>query len=191
MALFKKKGPNMCEKGHVMNPEWDECLICRAGKTEQLGSGSKTVVESTTVEPAQEPVEQTPPGPAPSAPRPSAQAAVGGGKTKIVDTPLHETCAGELLGVGRRNQGMRFELKKGRNLIGSDPSCEVYLKDEYVSQQHASIRYEEGKFFLTDLDSSNGTFLNNSDEKLICKTEIKDRDVVTIVDLDFKLRTMD
>ena len=57
--------------------------------------------------------------------------------------------------------GSHFSLKAGRNTIGRDRSrCQVTLNDPMVSNEHAAIVFEQGRFVLYDLAATNGTFLN-------------------------------
>lgn len=44
--------------------------------------------------------------------------------------------------------------------IGRHPSCELKLEDDAISLRHARIFWEDGLWWLNDLDSRNGTFLN-------------------------------
>ena len=44
--------------------------------------------------------------------------------------------------------------------LGRDPVCEFHIENETVSQQHASIKYHHKQWWLEDLNSRNGTFLN-------------------------------
>lgn len=45
--------------------------------------------------------------------------------------------------------------------IGSDPACDIYVDDEYVSKRHARVwRDGDGQVWVEDLGSTNGTFLN-------------------------------
>jgi pSer/pThr/pTyr-binding forkhead associated (FHA) protein len=44
--------------------------------------------------------------------------------------------------------------------IGRAPSNQLQLFDPRVSRAHARIEYRDGKYFLTDLDSQHGVFLN-------------------------------
>lgn len=45
--------------------------------------------------------------------------------------------------------------------IGRLASNEIFIDDPYISRRHAQIRLKGEQFFLTDLGSKNGTFLNS------------------------------
>jgi hypothetical protein len=45
--------------------------------------------------------------------------------------------------------------------IGRDPTCDVLLEDKTVSASHAWLSYHHGQWWVEDLQSRNGTFLNN------------------------------
>jgi FHA domain len=44
--------------------------------------------------------------------------------------------------------------------IGRDPSCDFSLDDKTVSAQHARLSYRQGQWWVEDLHSTNGTYLN-------------------------------
>lgn len=44
--------------------------------------------------------------------------------------------------------------------IGRDPSCNLPLDDHTVSAHHARLSYRQGQWWVEDLRSTNGTFLN-------------------------------
>jgi pSer/pThr/pTyr-binding forkhead associated (FHA) protein len=44
--------------------------------------------------------------------------------------------------------------------IGRDLTCDFYLDDKTVSTQHARISFHHSQWWLEDLGSTNGTFLN-------------------------------
>lgn len=44
--------------------------------------------------------------------------------------------------------------------IGRDPLCDVILDDGTVSAQHARLTFRQSQWWLEDLHSTNGTFLN-------------------------------
>jgi pSer/pThr/pTyr-binding forkhead associated (FHA) protein len=44
--------------------------------------------------------------------------------------------------------------------IGRDPACDCILSDSTVSATHARLMYRQGQWWVEDLRSTNGTFLN-------------------------------
>lgn len=58
------------------------------------------------------------------------------------------------------NQGMRFELEADMLTIGRDSANGIQLHDTEVSRRHAELRRTGATFTLTDLASSNGTYVN-------------------------------
>ena len=45
-------------------------------------------------------------------------------------------------------------------LVGRAPECEIRIEDTYASQQHARIFGKNGSWYVEDLGSTNGTFVN-------------------------------
>jgi hypothetical protein len=45
-------------------------------------------------------------------------------------------------------------------LVGRDPVCDCYLDDKTVSADHARLSYHHSQWWIEDLRSRNGTFLN-------------------------------
>lgn len=60
---------------------------------------------------------------------------------------------------GESSQTLRFS--QGDILIGRDPQCEVILEDAAASAHHARLTYHHNQWWLEDLQSTNGTKLNN------------------------------
>ncbi|MGE3975571.1 MAG: FHA domain-containing protein [Bdellovibrionales bacterium] len=56
--------------------------------------------------------------------------------------------------------GQTFELKEGENTIGRTKECDIVLNLPGISKKHAVINYAPGNITITDLGSSNGTFVN-------------------------------
>jgi len=51
--------------------------------------------------------------------------------------------------------------------------ADIHVIDKHVSRRHAHIIELEGKFFIEDLDSTNGTFVNNKEIK-VCELSLGD-----------------
>ena len=59
----------------------------------------------------------------------------------------------------RQKQG-RFS--QSEIIIGRHAHCDLSIMDEALSAQHARISHHHGQWWLEDLNSTNGTFLNDS-----------------------------
>lgn len=69
---------------------------------------------------------------------------------------------GELVIISGRYRGHRIPLRKECLRIGRDRGCDVALDDESASRVHSEIVRRESEFVLRDLQSTNGTFLNDA-----------------------------
>lgn len=58
-------------------------------------------------------------------------------------------------------QGHRFFLTQTEMIIGRDPSADISIADQSISRKHARLLKESNQVKLTDLGSSNGTFVND------------------------------
>ncbi|WP_052494154.1 FHA domain-containing protein [Nitrosospira sp. NpAV] len=67
-----------------------------------------------------------------------------------------------LLCLSGAARGHQYPIDETIYRIGASNSNELQLSDDYVSQKHASIKYESGGLYLNDSASRNGTFLNDS-----------------------------
>ncbi len=82
-----------------------------------------------------------------------------------------------------KNIGQTFTLNRSVPIsIGRSRVCEIKLEDTTVSGQHCRIIPENGKHFLYDLRSTNGTFVN---EKKVRKVELKEGDVIKVGETHF------
>lgn len=70
-----------------------------------------------------------------------------------------------------------IELAQSQLWIGRKPGNDVVIDNAAVSGEHARIIQEEGMFYVEDMASTNGTFLN---DKRVHKQELYDGDRVRI-----------
>ncbi|MFV9568215.1 FHA domain-containing protein [Thermoanaerobacter mathranii] len=68
--------------------------------------------------------------------------------------------------------------------IGRSEGCDIVIESPYVSARHAIIRKRGRRFYIQDLNSTNGTFINGKRVKGIAK--IKNNDVITLGDVELK-----
>ena len=60
------------------------------------------------------------------------------------------------------DRGRRYELAEMSTTIGRESSNGIQLHDTETSRQHVELRKSEDSYELVDLESSNGTFVNNT-----------------------------
>jgi hypothetical protein len=72
-----------------------------------------------------------------------------------------EQFAGTILYVTHAN-GFRENISMiyDRMIIGTNPRCQIILQDVGVADQHAEIYTTEGRYFVRDLGSGYGTYVN-------------------------------
>ena len=135
---------------------------------------------STTQAP---PLPPSPTVPAPP-PRPTYAPAPPPPPTEVVG--LAAQAEGWLVGRSGSQSGQSFGLKRGNNTVGRDPrQADVVVDDSTVSGGHARIKFEGGQFYLYDLASTNGSFINN---RRVQRQLLMDGDIVRFgnVELVFK-----
>jgi pSer/pThr/pTyr-binding forkhead associated (FHA) protein len=108
---------------------------------------------------------------------------LGGATTGSSNTAYY----GNLL---RRKNGENHIIDKPHYTIGKDSlHVELCIKDNSaISRQHAVIEAKEGRMYITDLGSTNGTFLNGVRIAGGEPKEINYGDTITIADEEFSYR---
>jgi S-DNA-T family DNA segregation ATPase FtsK/SpoIIIE len=64
--------------------------------------------------------------------------------------------------VGGPNAGRLVGLDRGTRVIGRSPDCDIQLDDPDASRRHAELCSDAGGFLIRDLDSTNGTTIENA-----------------------------
>jgi ABC-type multidrug transport system ATPase subunit/pSer/pThr/pTyr-binding forkhead associated (FHA) protein/ABC-type multidrug transport system permease subunit len=83
----------------------------------------------------------------------------------------------------RRTSSMGLE---GDNIVvGRDPGCDVPVSDPTVSRRHARIRRQAGRIFVSDLGSSNGTFVNG--RRISGEVEVRPGDTIALGSYTFRI----
>lgn len=73
-----------------------------------------------------------------------------------------------------------FNLIRAKNKIGRNPSLGIVLNHPSISKEHAMIEFDkEMKAFITDFNSSNGTFVNNQRIPEGSMIKLKTNDLIT------------
>lgn len=73
--------------------------------------------------------------------------------------------------------GQPLTISHSPIVIGRMPECSVVLGDTNVSRRHAQVALEDGSIVVTDLGSTNGTFVNG---KRVTRATVRPGDELTI-----------
>ena len=72
---------------------------------------------------------------------------------------------------------VEIDLTERPLTIGRSPDADIILRDEKISRMHCGIRLLEGEYYVKDLQSKNGTFLNG---ERIDTAKLKAGDVIRV-----------
>jgi hypothetical protein len=159
-----------CANGHQMEDSWEICPFCQ-----KPGDGGAVSAprRKTRVETSAD----------------AAAAPAMGRKTVMISERRKPPVVGWLVAMNGEQKGEDFRVRDGQNILGSAPDAEIQIKDVTVSAKHASLRYKDGKFYLVDLDSTNGTYLNDKTET-IAREELKDNDAIRLGEVVLKFKCL-
>lgn len=96
---------------------------------------------------------------------------------------------GQLIGLVQMGEmfaptGETFPLRPITS-IGRSPTNSIVITDEFASSEHASISLKDGRWWLEDRNSRNGTLLNG--EAMKTAVIVTDGDIISIGTTHFKL----
>jgi serine phosphatase RsbU (regulator of sigma subunit) len=83
--------------------------------------------------------------------------------------------------------GQCLALNADRSVMGRHPECDIVLDSAAVSRQHACIIREGSDFYIEDMHSRNGTFVNGS--QIQGRRLLQDGDQLRICELTFAFFT--
>ena len=194
-----------CENGHFIDESWDLCPYCPADNSEaeipivrpsRFQQEAMRPAAAPAAAPASAPVA-APPAPVtmpPSSPGVSPPPAVPRHETPSVQPPpMERTVAvqkitgsakryvvGWLVGLDGAARGESYPVRIGRNVLGRDKRSDIIVNDEQASSHHADLvfRPEERRFILMDHNSTNGTYVNETE--IEPRRDLAAKDVVRI-----------
>ncbi len=73
-------------------------------------------------------------------------------------------------------RGQEVHLEEGRVYVfGRDPKCVLSFPDQLTSRQHFTMRASKGRYYLRDLNSSNGTYVNGEPVRRTVELKLGDQ----------------
>jgi len=85
-----------------------------------------------------------------------------------------------------KQEGKVLEIKLQQFLIGRDPQCHLRPASPLISKRHCALIQKDGKVFIRDFGSTNGTFVNN--DPVQGERELKNDDQLKVGPIQFMVR---
>lgn len=87
-----------------------------------------------------------------------------------------------------RKDSLPFKIKEVYTLedsttIGRNNQNKIIIKDPYISKNHLKIVKDEGDYYIEDLNSANGTFINGT--KIMDAVRLKNGDRIRLGQIEF------
>lgn len=147
-------GLRQCPKGHTLPQGSDRCDICE-------GNSARPIAQAVAMSGSSRgrvPTEMDPQDAVPTnVPEPRRNE----GKRRPTQFGSPARIVGVLVTYSWKREGEIFEIREGRNLIGSDIECDVRLDcDPALSGKHAHITFLKS-FVIGDMVSKSGTFVDD------------------------------
>lgn len=105
---------------------------------------------------------------------------------EIPKEPLYSEEKTTFLGANDKNPILKnlstgdvYEVTSNPFTIGKSQTCNLVIADKVVSRHHAEVVQYGDKYFIKDLSSTNGTFINGN--KLMADTDVELKDGQEII----------
>lgn len=194
-----------CDNGHFIDESWDLCPYC---PQEAAGEPEIPIVRPRPVTAEVPRVTPGPPSPATfsstgsspfaplaAVPAPPPAAPHRDRFPSHDSAPVERTIAvrsiapaaagkryvvGWLVGLSGSTRGESYAVRMGRNVLGRDRRSDIVVNDDQASSHHADLvfRPEERRFILMDHNSTNGTYVNESE--IEPRRDLAGKDVIRI-----------
>lgn len=112
----------------------------------------------------------------------------------LFDDPGHDNRHAALIVLKGAEIGRDFRLRRNRMVIGRGDTADIRLHDDSASREHARVDYQGSRrgddttFVLTDLESTNRTYVNSEP---VTSVHLRDGDKIQIGDTILKYVVMD
>lgn len=83
-----------------------------------------------------------------------------------------------ILVLGEGETRREYLVSSAERYLGRDEGNDIVLDDEEVSARHARVIFTEGLFWVEDLQTTNGTFVNG--ERILGPMRLQNEDLIKI-----------
>ena len=93
-----------------------------------------------------------------------------------------------LIGMSAEVKGKNYDVVRDKTTIGRNSTNLIVIEHPTVSGRHCQITHAGKRYTLTDLGSTNGTFVNGEP---VAERALRDGDVVSLGGLELTFRQTD
>lgn len=117
------------------------------------------------------------------------ETAFEGGATEVLDDIFIPTI---IFSGFRTTEKIEFVIDKPQFIIGKNPEAVhgVIGFNKAISRVHCKITYDKGKYYISDMGSSNGTFINSKRIQQGNLVEIKVGDIIKLANSEFIIKAL-
>ncbi len=180
--ICKQEIPNdscFCDQCGVHLLRCDKCGFIGTGKFCGSCGGSMSAIQPPASPSSSKPVNETPTAPPPSTTSPSTSSSAA---TVVVSLPSEKILLCHL-------DGWNMEIADG-DILGrtNGPHSGSLGKFPVISSNHAKVMRANNEWFITDLNSTNKTYVNGAKLEPNVPIKIKQNDVVMLANVTFTVR---
>ena len=92
-----------------------------------------------------------------------------------------------LVSLEGTDKGKDYRILNEKTSIGKQDDSDIVIKRDFISRNHAVLTYEDQKFVLTDLHSTNHTYVN---EEKISRRILRDDDRIKFGEAVYKFKCL-
>jgi len=178
-----------CDQCGIHLLRCDKCGYIGTGKFCAICGGSMSAIQPPAAQSSSKPVNETPA--VPSTSTPSASAA----SVSVLPTPAPSSAATVVVTLPSEKiflchlDGWNMEIEDG-NILGrtNGPHSAALGKFPVISSNHAKVTKVNNEWFITDLNSTNKTYVNGTKLEPNVPVKIKQNDVIMLANVTFTVR---
>lgn len=112
-----------------------------------------------------------------------------GKRVKKDDVSVNGEASSDKYILIRTDTGEVYDIRGRKLAIGKDRSSDICIQEKYISRQHLLLDYTENELYVTDLGSTNGTYINGSKLNKGTRERLYKGDLLKLANINFRVES--
>lgn len=112
-----------------------------------------------------------------------------GKRVKKDDVSVNGEASSDKYILIRTDTGEVYDIRGRKLAIGKDRSSDICIQGKYISRQHLLLDYTENELYVTDLGSTNGTYINGSKLNKGTRERLYKGDLLKLANINFRVES--